>query len=79
MRNSPSIVPDPEERKSTWVQRLRRTARPSMAEVDEECTDRGIVITDPMTGQYSNPVHAGGEAHIIQDELQNNYQRVPIR
>jgi len=50
-----------------------------MAEVDEERTDRGIVITDLMTGQYSNPVHVGGEAHIIQDELQNNYQRLPIR
>lgn len=51
-----------------------------MAEVDEERIDRGIVITDLMkTGQYSNPVHVGGEAHIIQDELQNNYQRPPIR
>ena len=50
-----------------------------MAEVDEERTDRGIVITDLMTGQYSNLVHVGGEAHIIQDELQNNYQRPPIR
>jgi hypothetical protein len=50
-----------------------------MAEVDEERTDRGIVITDLMTGQYSNLVHVGGEAHIIQDELRNNYQRLPIR
>jgi hypothetical protein len=56
MRNSPSIVPDPEEHKSTWVLddfggRLGRAWRRST-----RSAPIAIVITDLMTGQYSNPV-----------------------
>ena len=57
MRNSPSIVPDPDDRDIYFVLddfggRLGR----AWPEADEERTDREIVITDLMTGQYSNPV-----------------------
>lgn len=57
MHRSPSIVPDSDDREIYLVLddfggRLGR-ARP---EADEERTDREIVITDLMTGQYSNPV-----------------------
>jgi hypothetical protein len=57
MRRSPSIVPDPDDRDIYLVLddfggRLGR----AWPETDEERTDREIVITDLMTGQYSNPV-----------------------
>jgi hypothetical protein len=76
MRDSPSIVPGPEERKSTWVlDDFGGTARPSIAEVDEERTDRGMVITDLA----SIPIPSTLRGAHLQDELQNNYQRLPIR
>jgi hypothetical protein len=57
MHSSPSIVPDPDDRDIYLVLddfggRLGRVWR----ETDEYRTDREIVITDLMTGQYSNPV-----------------------
>jgi hypothetical protein len=57
MHRSPSIVPDPDDREIYMVLddfggRLGR----AWPEVDDERTDREIVITDLMTGQYSNPV-----------------------
>jgi hypothetical protein len=57
MHSSPSIVPDPDGRDIYLVLddfggRLGR----AWPETDEERTDREIVITDLMTGQYSNPV-----------------------
>lgn len=57
MQGSPSIVPDPDDREIYLVLddfggRLGR----AWPEVDAERTDREIVVTDLMTGQYSNPV-----------------------
>lgn len=57
MHGSPSIVPDPDDREIYLVLddfggRLGR----AWPEVDAERTDREIVVTDLMTGQYSNPV-----------------------
>jgi hypothetical protein len=57
MLSSPSIVPDPDDRDIYLVLdefggRLGRAWR----ETDEDRTDRQIVITDLMTGQYSDPV-----------------------
>jgi hypothetical protein len=57
MHSSPSIVPDPDDRDIYLVLddfggRLGRAWR----ETDGERTDREIVITDLMTGQYSDPV-----------------------
>ena len=57
MHSSPSIVPDQDDRDIYLVLddfggRLGR----AWPETDEERTDREIVITDLMTGQYSNPV-----------------------
>jgi len=57
MHSSPSIVPDQDDRDIYLVLddfggRLGRV----WPETDEERTDREIVITDLMTGQYSNPV-----------------------
>jgi hypothetical protein len=55
--SSPSIVPDPDDRDIYLVLdefggRIGRAWR----ETDEGRTDREIVITDLMTGQYSDPV-----------------------
>ena len=57
MRNSPSIVPDPDNRDIYLVLddfggHLGR----AWPEADEERTDRETVITDLMDGQFSNPV-----------------------
>ena len=57
MLSSPSIVPDPDDRDIYLVLdefggRIVRAWR----ETDEGRTDREIVITDLMTGQYSDPV-----------------------
>jgi hypothetical protein len=57
MLSSPSIVPDPDDRDVYLVLdefegRIGRAWR----ETDEDRTDREIVITDLMTGQYSDPV-----------------------
>jgi len=57
MRNSPSIVPDPDDREVYLVLddfggRLGRV----WPEAAEERTNREVIITDLMTGQYSNPV-----------------------
>jgi len=57
MRLSPSIVPDTDDRDMYFVLddfggRLGR----AWPETGEERTNREIVITDLMTGQYSNPV-----------------------
>jgi hypothetical protein len=57
MLSSPSIVPDPDDRDIYLVLdefggRMGRAWR----ETDEGRTDREIVITDLMTGQYSDPV-----------------------
>ena len=57
MLSSPSIVPDPDDRDIYLVLdefggRIGRAWR----ETDEGRTDREIVITDLMTGQYSDPV-----------------------
>jgi hypothetical protein len=57
MHRSPSIIPDPDGREIYMVLddfggRLGR----AWPEVDEDRTDREIVVTDLMTGQYSNPV-----------------------
>ena len=57
MLSSPSIVPNQEDRDIYFVLddfggRLGR----AWPETDEQRTDREIVITDLMTGQYSDPV-----------------------
>jgi hypothetical protein len=57
MLSSPSIVPDQDDHDTYLVLdefggRLGRAWR----ETDENRTDREIVITDLMTGQYSDPV-----------------------
>jgi hypothetical protein len=57
MRNSPSIVPDPDNRDIYLVLddfggHLGR----AWPEADEERTDRETVITELMDGQFSNPV-----------------------
>jgi hypothetical protein len=57
MLSSPSIVPDQDDRDIYLVLdefggRIGRAWR----ETDESRTDREIVITDLMTGQYSDPV-----------------------
>jgi hypothetical protein len=57
MLSSPSIVPGPDDRDIYLVLdefggRIGRVWR----ETDEGRTDREIVITDLMTGQYSDPV-----------------------
>jgi hypothetical protein len=57
MFSSPSIVPDPDDRDIYLVLdqfggQLGRAWR----ETDENRTEREIVITDLMTGQYSDPV-----------------------
>jgi hypothetical protein len=56
MRRSPSIVPDQDDRDVYLVLddfggRLGRAWR----ETDEEGTDRRVLITDLLDGQYSNP------------------------
>jgi hypothetical protein len=82
MRNSPSIVPDPDNRDIYLVLddfggRLGR----AWPEADEERTDREIVITDLMTGQYSNPVRvvafntAEGWSRDMSDEIADELMR----
>jgi hypothetical protein len=50
-------------------------------ETDEECTDREIVITDLMTGQYSNPVRvvafnaAGGWSRDVTKDIADELMR----
>jgi len=76
MLSSPSIVPDPDDRDIYLVLdefggRLGRAWR----ETDEGRTDREIVITDLMTGQYSDPVRvvafntAQGWSRDVTDEI----------
>ena len=82
MRNSPSIVPDPDNRDIYLVlddfgARLGR----AWPEADEERTDREIVITELMTGQYSNPVRvvafntAEGWARDVSEEIADELMR----
>jgi hypothetical protein len=57
MRQSPSIVPQSDDREVYLVLddfggKLGR----AWPETDEDCTDRETVITDLLTGQYGNPV-----------------------
>ena len=57
MRTSPSIVPEPDDR-DVYLELDDFGGRlgPAWSETGEERTDREIIITDLMTGQYSNPV-----------------------
>jgi hypothetical protein len=82
MHNSPSIVPDPDNRDIYLVLddfggRLGR----AWPEADEERTDREIVITDLMTGQYSNPVRvvafntAEGWSRDMSEEIADELMR----
>ena len=82
MRRSPSIVPDPDDRDIYLVLddfggRLGR----AWPETDEERTDREIVITDLMTGQYSNPVRvvafntAEGWSRDLSEEIADELMR----
>jgi hypothetical protein len=82
MRRSPSIVPDPDDRDIYLVLddfggRLGR----AWPETDEERTDREIVITDLMTGQYSNPVRvvafntAEGWSRDMSEEIADELMR----
>ena len=82
MHNSPSIVPDPDNRDIYLVLddfggRLGR----AWPEMDEERTDREIVITDLMTGQYSNPVRvvalntAEGWSRDMSEEIADELMR----
>lgn len=57
MHRSPSIVPDPDDREVYLVlDDFGGRLGHAWPEVGEERTDREIVITDMMTGQYSNPI-----------------------
>ncbi len=57
MLSSPSIVPGQEDRDIYLVlDDLGGRLGHAWREADEDRTDREIVITDLMTGQYSNPV-----------------------
>ena len=82
MRNSPSIVPDPNDRDIYLVLddfggHLGR----AWPETDDERTDREIVITDLMTGQYSNPVRvvafntAEGWSRDMSEEIADELMR----
>jgi hypothetical protein len=82
MRSSPSIVPDQDDRDIYLVLddfggRLGR----AWPETDEERTDREIVITDLMTGQYSNPVRvvafntAEGWSRDMSEEIADELMR----
>jgi hypothetical protein len=82
MRNSPSIVPDPDNRDIYLVLddfggRLGR----AWPETDDERTDREIVITDLMTGQYLNPVRvvafntAEGWSRDMSEEIADELMR----
>jgi hypothetical protein len=82
MRSSPSIVPDQDDRDIYLVLddfggRLGR----AWPETDEERTDREIVITDLMTGQYSNPVRvvafntAEGWSRDMSEEIADEIMR----
>jgi hypothetical protein len=82
MHSSPSIVPDPDGRDIYLVLddfggRLGR----AWPETDEERTDREIVITDLMTGQYSNPVRvvafntAGGWSRDVTKDIADELMR----
>ena len=82
MHNSPSIVPDQDDRDVYLVlddfdDRLGRV----WPETDEERADREIVITDLMTGQYSNPVRvvafntAEGWSRDMSEEIADELMR----
>jgi hypothetical protein len=82
MHSSPSIVPNPDDRDIYLVLddfggRLGRVWR----ETDEDRTDREIVITDLMTGQYSNPVRviafntAEGWSRDVSDDIADELTR----
>ena len=82
MHSSPSIVPDPDDRDIYLVLdefggRLGR----AWPETDEERTDREVVITDLMTGQYSNPVRvvafntAEGWSRDMSEEIADELMR----
>jgi hypothetical protein len=82
MRGSPSIVPETDDRDIYLVLddfggRLGR----AWPEADEESTDREIVITDLMTGQYSNPVRvvafntAEGWSRDMSEEIADELMR----
>jgi hypothetical protein len=82
MHSSPSIVPDPDDRDIYLVLdefggRLGR----AWPETAEERTDREIVITDLMTGQYSNPVRvvafntAEGWSRDMSEEIADELMR----
>jgi hypothetical protein len=82
MHSSPSIVPDQDDRDIYLVLddfggRLGR----AWPEADEERTDREIIITDLMTGQYSNPVRviafntAEGWSRDMSEEIADELMR----
>ena len=84
MRNSPSIVPETDNREVYLVLddfggRLGRAR--AWPETDEERADREIVITDLMTGQYSNPVRvvafntAEGWSRDMSEEIADELMR----
>jgi hypothetical protein len=82
MRNSPSIVPDPVNRDIYLVlDDLGGHLGRAWPETDDERTDREIVITDLMTGQYSNPVRvvafntAEGWSRDMSEEIANEVMR----
>jgi len=57
MRHSPSIVPNPDDREIYLLLNDFGGRLPlAWCETDEEHTDRETVITDLITGQYSDPV-----------------------
>jgi hypothetical protein len=82
MRRSPSIVPDQDDRDVYLVLddlggRLGRAWR----ETDEESTDRRVLITDLLDGQYSNPARiaafntAEGWSRDVSEEIADEIAR----
>jgi hypothetical protein len=82
MNNSPSIVPSLEDRDIYLVLddfggRLGR----AWSETGEKHTDRETLITDLMTGQYSNPVRvvafntAEGWSRDVSEEIADELMR----
>lgn len=82
MLSSPSIVPDAGDHDTYLVldyfgERIGRAWR----EADEDHTDRETLITDLMTGQYSNPVRvvafntAEGWSRDVSEEIADELMR----